>query len=79
MEIIKGKHLGHFDLILAAERTCPECGVDHGCWPTWEDAMAHCEPDIQVFWCKQLRAPGVDIEDCGNAITPTDTEGRGER
>lgn len=29
MEIIKGKHLGAFDLMPAKEGTCPDCAVAH--------------------------------------------------
>lgn len=31
----------------------------HGRWPTWEDAMAHCAPDIQAIWREELKARGI--------------------
>lgn len=33
----------------------------HGRWPTWEDAIAHCAPDIQDYWRKYLKVHGVEI------------------
>ena len=26
----------------------------HGRWPKWADAMAHCTPEMQAFWVKEL-------------------------
>lgn len=26
-----------------------------GRWPTWVDAVAHCEPDVQAAWEEKLR------------------------
>lgn len=26
----------------------------HGRWPTWTDAMAHCSPELQAFWRREL-------------------------
>jgi hypothetical protein len=26
-----------------------------GRWPTWSDAMAHCEPEVQSHWRQELR------------------------
>lgn len=34
---------------------------DHGRWPTWEDAMAHCCEAIQSFWRAALEKRGVRI------------------
>ncbi len=34
---------------------------DHGRWPTWTDAMAHCSPEMQQFWRESLEAKGIDI------------------
>jgi hypothetical protein len=31
----------------------------HGRWPTWKDAMAHCTPEMQAHWRRELRANGV--------------------
>ncbi len=33
----------------------------HGRWPTWEDAMAHCAPDLQKRWKAALRTKGIKI------------------
>jgi hypothetical protein len=37
----------------------------HGRWPTWSDAMAHCTPEVQAHWRKQLIAlmekNGLDV------------------
>lgn len=34
----------------------------HGRWPTWVDALAHCPDDIKDFWCKALAERGIKIE-----------------
>ena len=34
----------------------------HGRWPTWMDAMAHCTPEIQKAWCDALQEKGIKIE-----------------
>lgn len=28
-------------------------------WPTWDDAMAHCAPEVQDLWREALRERGV--------------------
>jgi hypothetical protein len=33
-----------------------------GRWPTWKDAMAHCEPRMQDDWMQALIERGVDVE-----------------
>ncbi len=33
----------------------------HGRWPTWEDAMAHCPQEVKDFWMRALRARGVEV------------------
>lgn len=33
--------------------------AEHGQWPTWGDAMAHCAPDVQQFWTERLNELGV--------------------
>lgn len=33
----------------------------HGRFPTWEDAMAHCTPDVKELWKQKLREHGVKI------------------
>ena len=35
----------------------------HGRFPSWTDAMAHCSPEIKAFWIKQLTSRGVKIGD----------------
>ena len=35
---------------------------EHGRWPTWSDAMAHCSDEIKDFWVKALRERGVEVE-----------------
>lgn len=35
---------------------------EHGRWPTWGDAIAHCEPGMQEFWKQELRGKGVPAE-----------------
>jgi hypothetical protein len=34
----------------------------HQRWPTWADAMAHCEPDIRQFWVSELGKHGVNVD-----------------
>lgn len=31
---------------------------EHGRWPTWKDALAHCAPEIQTAWEEELRRRG---------------------
>lgn len=33
--------------------------LQHGRFPTWEDAMAHCDPDVREIWTEELIAAGV--------------------
>ncbi len=33
----------------------------HGRWPSWEDAMAHCDDGVKAQWAAQLRRLGVDV------------------
>jgi hypothetical protein len=28
---------------------------EHGRWPTWKDAIAHCPPEIQAKWERELK------------------------
>ncbi len=30
-------------------------------WPTWADAMAHCDEETRLVWTMALREHGVDI------------------
>lgn len=34
----------------------------HGRWPTWADAIAHCEPELQRLWRQALEQEGVWTE-----------------
>ena len=33
----------------------------HGRWPTWEDAMAHCSEKVKELWMQALRDRGIEI------------------
>lgn len=33
----------------------------HGRWPSWVDAMEHCEADVKAFWTGELEAQGVAV------------------
>ncbi|UAN54729.1 hypothetical protein KGP26_29715 (plasmid) [Serratia sp. JSRIV002] len=32
--------------------------VEHGRWPTWSDALAHCSDALRQFWITELTARG---------------------
>lgn len=34
---------------------------EHGRWPTWADAMAHCSPEVKEYWCKALAQHGITV------------------
>lgn len=34
----------------------------HGRWPTWADAMAHCPQEIKEFWIAALKEHGIEVE-----------------
>ena len=34
----------------------------HGRWPTWADAMAHCDPAVKEAWIEGLRKHGVEVQ-----------------
>lgn len=34
---------------------------EHGRWPTWEDALAHCSEQVKEMWKIHLRKHGVVI------------------
>lgn len=36
---------------------------EHGRWPTWADAMAHCTPEVKEYWVQALTARGVTVEE----------------
>jgi hypothetical protein len=33
----------------------------HGRWPTWKDAMAHCTPGMQDAWIRAFKERGIEI------------------
>jgi ribonuclease I len=33
----------------------------HGRWPTWADAMAHCEASVKDRWIEELRKIGEKV------------------
>lgn len=35
---------------------------EHGRWPNWNDALAHCSEEMKVIWKSHLVAAGVDVE-----------------
>jgi len=35
---------------------------EHGRWPTWRDAVAHCTDDVRVGWERELRKLGAWTE-----------------
>jgi hypothetical protein len=35
---------------------------EHGRWPTWLDAMAHCTPEMRSQWTKLLGERGVRVD-----------------
>lgn len=34
----------------------------YGRRPTWADAMAHCDAQVQSFWIEELKKRGVDVQ-----------------
>lgn len=34
---------------------------EHGRWPTWADAMAHCTSEIKAYWREALEQRGVNV------------------
>lgn len=34
---------------------------EHGRWPTWADAMAHCSEEVKGYWRAALEERGVDV------------------
>lgn len=35
--------------------------AEHDRWPTWNDAMAHCTPEVQSAWRAALRRRGIEV------------------
>lgn len=34
---------------------------EHGRWPTWEDAMAHCSEEMRKYWVDALTEKGIKV------------------
>lgn len=37
--------------------------AEHGRWPTWNDAMAHCDPAVQLILTIELANRGIKVTD----------------
>jgi hypothetical protein len=35
--------------------------VQHGRWPTWADAMAHCSDEVKTLWRDALAEQGIEV------------------
>ena len=35
--------------------------MEQGRWPTWADALAHCEAEVQQIWREALAEHGVEV------------------
>lgn len=35
---------------------------EHGRWPNWLDAMAHCSDELKTAWKSHLKKLGVDVD-----------------
>lgn len=33
----------------------------HGRWPTWADAMAHCSDEVKAIWTEELKKHGIEV------------------
>ena len=33
----------------------------HGRWPTWNDALAHCTPEMRAEWVDALKTHGIEV------------------
>ena len=36
--------------------------AQHGRYPTWADAMAHCSPEVKQIWTRGLAQHGIETE-----------------
>lgn len=36
---------------------------EHGRWPTWADAMAHCTDEVKAAWTEALAEHGIKVEE----------------
>lgn len=34
----------------------------HDRWPTWEDALKHCDEKMRTFWIEQLKSKGIVVQ-----------------
>lgn len=39
---------------------------EHGRWPTWADALAHCDPDVRILWAAVLAERGIQVDGEGS-------------
>lgn len=52
---------------------------ENGRWPSWADAMAHCEGEVQAAWRAELARRGVDVGEVpGTAVLEVDVSIGGE-
>jgi len=35
--------------------------ADHQRWPTWADALAHCDDQMKAFWKDELQKRGISV------------------
>ena len=42
---------------------------EHGRWPSWADAMAHCPEAVKTYWKAQLSARGIPLEESPETVT----------
>lgn len=42
----------------------------HGRWPTWDDALAHCTPELQTLWKEALAKVLADRAASKEVATP---------
>ncbi len=49
----------------------------NGRWPTWADAMAHCEPEMKAQWIRELAKHGVVVPNVKSGGTGQRMEGEG--
>ena len=43
--------------------------AEHHRWPSWRDAMAHCDDETRELWTQALVAKGIDIDTAGGLPT----------
>lgn len=42
---------------------------EHGHWPSWADAMAHCSDEVKDYWKEQLAVRGIDLDERPDTIS----------